>query len=106
MNQSEQHISQRIKARVRQKDSSAEVILFGSHSRGQATPDSDWDILILLNRDQVNRATEKEFRDELFDIELEAGEPISAFVFSKQDWETKHAISPLYQSIARDGIRL
>lgn len=106
MNPSEKNISQRIKAIVKQKDPSADVILFGSHSRGQATSDSDWDILILLNRQHVGRITEKEFRDELFDIELEIGEPISAFVFSKHEWETKHSVSPLYQSIVRDGIPL
>ena len=49
---------------------------------------------------------EKEFRDELFEIELEIGEPISTFVFSKSDWESRHAVTPLYQSVKREGIQL
>jgi len=28
----------------------AQVLLFGSHARGQAAPDSDYDILIVVNR--------------------------------------------------------
>ena len=80
--------------------------MFGSRARGQATKESDWDILILLNRSQVNRILEKEFRDELFEVALEIGEPISTFVFSKSDWESIHAITPLYQSIKREGIPL
>lgn len=66
----------------------------------------DWDILILLNTPYVDRKTEKEYREELFDVELETGEAISTFVFSKQDWETKHSITPLFENIQRDGVRL
>ena len=88
------------------KDPDAEIILFGSHARGDARQDSDWDILILLNKPTVSRTMEKEFREELFDVELETGQPISTFVFSKNDWEDKHSITPLYQNIKKEGIRL
>nr|WP_321450898.1 nucleotidyltransferase domain-containing protein [uncultured Carboxylicivirga sp.] len=106
MNTREQHIISLIKERIVKKNPSAEVVLFGSHARGQANENSDWDILILLNNPQVSRVIEKEYREELFDIELEVGEPISTLVFSKMDWESKHSITPLYQSIQQDGIRI
>jgi uncharacterized protein len=92
--------------RIRKKDPAAEIILFGSRARAQETIDSDWDILILLNQREVSRKLEKEFRDELYAVELEIGEPISTFVFSKADWEGKHKQTPLYQNIKRDGISL
>jgi len=91
---------------VKRKDPNAEIILFGSRARSQETNDSDWDILILLNKAEVSRNLEKEFRDELYNIELEIGEPISTFVFSKMDWEGKHKYTPLYQNVKRDGIIL
>ena len=106
MDKKDQHIAQKIKARIKQKNPFADVILFGSHARGKTHKDSDWDILILLSQTNVNRLTEKEYRDELFDIELEIGEPISALVYSKSDWEQKHAVTPLYQNIKREGIHL
>ena len=31
----------------------SEVILFGSRARGDARKDSDWDILILLDKDKI-----------------------------------------------------
>lgn len=106
MSNNELNIIRLIKERIKKKDPLADIILFGSHARGQSHKDSDWDILILLNLPNVNRLLEKEFRDELFDVELEIGEPISIFVFSKNEWEQKHEVTPLYQNIKREGIYL
>ena len=35
----------------------ARILLFGSRARGDARPDSDWDILIILNKNNLNSAT-------------------------------------------------
>lgn len=61
MSTRENQILARIKNRVREKDRAAEVILFGSRARGDAKPESDWDILILLNQPEVTRARGREF---------------------------------------------
>jgi len=106
MNSYEKEITKKIKNKIQQMTPDAEVILFGSHASGKVHKDSDWDILILLNQSVVNRQTEKLFRDELFEVELEIEQPISAFVFSKNDWEQKHKITPLYQNIKKEGIYL
>ncbi len=106
MNLKEQHIVALIKSKIYQKNPDADVILFGSHARGTATEDSDWDILILLNTASVSRKIEQEYRHELFDIELETGEPISTFVYSKTIWESKLAMTPLYSNIAKEGIKI
>lgn len=106
METKEKNIPQLIKEKIKQKDAFADIILFGSHARGQAHKDSDWDILILINREDDNRIFEKELRSEIFDIELETGEAISTFVFSKEEWEKKHYITPLYQNIKNEGIYL
>jgi len=106
MNAKEQHILSLIRERIRKKNPKAQVILFGSRARGNATTNSDWDILILLNSPKITRDKEKEYREELFEVELETGEPISTFVFSKNEWESKHSVTPLYQNIKTDGILL
>jgi predicted nucleotidyltransferase len=106
VNKQEQHIRNLIRTKIHQKNPDAEIILFGSHARGDSNSNSDWDILILLNNLKVDRKLEKEYREELFGVELEVGEPISTLVFSKKDWETKHSITPLYINVKRDGIVL
>jgi hypothetical protein len=42
----------------------------------------------------------------MFELELELGEPISTFVYSKADWESKFLFTPLYQNIKKEGIKL
>jgi predicted nucleotidyltransferase len=106
VNKQEQHIRNLIRTKIHQKNPDAEIILFGSHARGDSNSNSDWDILVLLNNLTVDRNLEKEYREALFDVELEVGEPISTFVFSKKDWETKHSITPLYLNVKQDGIVL
>lgn len=106
MDANSHHVLELIKSKIGRKNPSAEIILFGSRARGQENKNSDWDIMILLNTPHVNRSTEREYREEIFEVELETGEPISTFVFSKQDWENKYSITPLFQNIQKEGIHL
>jgi predicted nucleotidyltransferase len=106
MTERESHIARLISLRIKHQDPKAEVILFGSHARGQAHDESDWDILILIDRPKNDRSVEAKYRNEMFELELELGEPISTFVYSKQDWETRHVHSPLYQNIKKEGIKI
>ena len=39
----------------------AKVILFGSRAREDAQPDSDWDILVLLNKDKIEEQDHDNF---------------------------------------------
>lgn len=106
MTSKELNIAQLIRSRIKAKDSGAEVILFGSHARGQSHSESDWDILILIDKPKTSRTVEELYRNEMFNLELELGVPISILVYSKEDWETKFVITPLYKHIKKEGIRL
>ena len=105
MNAKTQHISQLIRNSISSIDPKAEVILYGSRARGDERIDSDWDILILTDY-YVNLQIEREFRDKLYDLELETGEPFSVFAYSKNDWQTKQRITPFYQNVTKEGILL
>ena len=102
----DQNIIRQIRQKIDELDSSAEVILYGSRARGDHNKESDWDILILLNHTHVDKFTEQKFRHHLLDIELEIGEPISVYVYSKKEWEGKFAITPLFKSIKKEGINI
>jgi uncharacterized protein len=95
MTRRESNIAKMISLRIKHQDPKTEVILFGSHARGQAKEESDWDILILIDRPKSDRSIEEKYRDEMFQLELELGEPISTFVYLKADWESKYIYTPL-----------
>jgi predicted nucleotidyltransferase len=87
-------------------DPSAEVILYGSRARGDAAPESDYDLLILVDG-PVNLKREDVFRRQLFPIEIETGAPLTVILVSRKDWQSPlYAAMPFYQNIQRDGIIL
>ena len=71
---------------IHSQDPKAQAFLFGSRARGDNKPDSDWDILILINNQRVTSEIEDGFRDVLYNIELESGQIISAFIYPKTFW--------------------
>lgn len=102
----EKNILQNIKNKIEAIDSEAKIILYGSRARGEAGPESDWDILILINKRKQTRAIEDKYRDQIFDIELEFDQTISSIIINKDDWETKYSITPLYENIKNEGLKI
>ncbi len=99
------YIIQLIRKNISMIDPKAEIILYGSRARGDDRPDSDWDILILTDY-PVDLNKERVFRDNLYDLELETGEPFSVFVYSKNDWTSKQRITPFYNNVIREGVKI
>ena len=98
-------ISNLIKLNIREIDPKAQIILYGSRARGDERNDSDWDILVLTDY-PIDIKKESVFRDHLYDLEIETGEPFSIFVYSKNDWNTKQSITPFYYNVTKQGIQL
>lgn len=105
MKQKDTHIATRIRTEIKRIDPKAKIILFGSRARGDARKDSDWDLLILIDNQNI-REKEDLFRDRLYDLELETGEIISMFIYSNKEWTSRHKITPLYQNIKKEGVVL
>ena len=99
-------IQDRITQTIHDKDPLAEAYLFGSRARGDSRVDSDWDVLILIDDDKVTNDIEDKFRDDLYDIELESGQIISTFIYTKDFWRSTLKYSPLYKNVSKEGIRL
>jgi predicted nucleotidyltransferase len=91
---------------IHDKDPNAEAFLFGSRARGDNRVNSDWDILILIDSNKVTNEIEDKFRDGLYNIELESGQIISTFIYSKEFWKKSLVYSPLYHNVTKEGIRL
>lgn len=84
----------------------SEVYLYGSHARGNTNKYSDWDILILLNRKSIPFKMETNIMDDFYELELKTGEIFSPLIYSKNDWNSKYSITPFFENIQKEGIRL
>ena len=84
----------------------SEIYLYGSRARGDAKKFSDWDLLILLYSKKISFEFETKFMDEFYEIELETGEIISPLIYSKTDWIENHSITPLFENIQKEGVRI
>ena len=97
---------QRIKQNVLEVDPHAEVWLYGSMARGTAHEESDWDVLVLSPKDSLSTAEESLFTDHMCDLIVETGEVVQLFAYGKQDWHRNHRVTPFYQNVLHDAIRL
>jgi uncharacterized protein len=103
MKNTDSKILSQIKKIVTEQEPEAKIYLYGSRSRGTAKSYSDWDLLILLNKDKVSPEDEQKISYPLYDLEFDTGEVISPMIYSEKEWNTKYRITPFYQNVMREG---
>lgn len=98
-------ILSKIKATVTKQAPSAKVILYGSRAKGTAHEQSDWDILILVDK-KITPELEESITFPLYDLEFETGKQISPSVYNEQEWNSKYSVTPFFKNVAKNGILL
>jgi predicted nucleotidyltransferase len=95
-----------VKQTVHEEEPGAELILYGSRSRGDAVPESDWDFLILVDGTVSDERIDK-IRHRLYEIEWESGEVISSLVRSRKEWNSElYQAMPFHKRVQQEGIRV
>ena len=80
------------------------VMLFGSVARGDFGPESDIDVLILLDGPLTREREEKVMR-QAFEIELEDDVVFGLLIESNDDWQTPlWRAMPIHQVIDEEGV--
>ncbi len=98
----DKRIFEEIQTLKRQLVPNDRLILFGSQARGDARPDSDWDLLMLLNKPKKEQADE----DKAYEFTLMGwnyGTYLSIKIYTKDEWE-KGKMFPFYKNVEKDGI--
>lgn len=78
------------------------VILYGSYVRGEATRDSDIDILVLVDQSLNPFEVRESLSDLLFDILLEEGELVSVIAVPEHLFENYN--SPFMLNVKKEGV--
>lgn len=95
-----------IKQNVHEVEPTAQVWLYGSRAKGTAREDSDWDVLVLSQKDKLTTKEEAHFMDHICDLMVYTGQAIQLFAYGLKDWHTRHSITPFYQNIQSEAIQL
>ena len=99
------HIFSEIQSLKRQLLPNERMILFGSQARGDAHEDSDWDLLVLLNRKK--RSFSEDFNEYAYpfsEIGDKYGTLVSVIIRNKKEWESRPSL--LKYNIEHEGIEI
>ena len=90
---------------VRKIVSLLSVVLFGSRARGDAEPDSDMDVLVIVN--DLTEEMEDYISECAWEAGFERGIVLVPVVFSRDDWENgPERYSLLAEAIKAEGVYL
>ena len=81
------------------------IILFGSHARGNAHVDSDWDLLIILDKPKIEASDFDSISYPLYELGWNEGEQFSPKLYTSKEW-LKRSFTPFYKNIEKEGIVL
>lgn len=87
-------------------DSDAEIILFSSRARGDFNDESNWDVLILVDKEKTNFNFKRKIWNALFELELKYDGVVTGIVQNKFLWRNKLDVSLLYFEVQKDGVAL
>jgi len=81
------------------------IVLYGSRARGDAKEDSDWDLLVLLDKSKIEQQDYDGIGYMLTSLGWELGEMIIPVIYTKDEWE-KNSFTPFYKNVESEGIVL
>ena len=99
-------VVKQIQQAIRQTDPTATAILYGSEARGDARPDSDIDVLVLLEGDKRDLSRESAMSGALYDVELASGVLVSPMIMLRTQWENRPFKTPFCINVMNEGVKL
>ena len=85
MTERDRKILEDLKERLERGVGSVSIALFGSRARGDYAPDSDMDVLVLVEK--ANPSVETMVSESAWEVGIENGVVIVPVVYSQDEWE-------------------
>ncbi len=85
----------------------ARVLLFGSRARGDNRPDSDFDLLVLL--DHEGRATDDDFNKVIYPMYMTIWNKdvdVDILHYTNNEWQSKKGKSLLYYNVTDEAVEI
>lgn len=79
--------------------------LYGSRARGDYHNGSDWDVLVLLDKERVDWSDYGKIAYPFTELSCNINETINPIIYTKKEWESYH-FTPFYHNVQNDKIVL
>jgi predicted nucleotidyltransferase len=92
------------KTAIREVAPEAGLILYGSRARGDAQEDSDYDLLVLVDR-EADMDLERAVVDRLVLLEVRTGKVLTVLIYSRSQWDSAlYRAMPFHKNVTREGV--
>lgn len=81
------------------------VFLYGSQARGTADSESDWDLLIILDKDTIANSDHDKYAYPFTYLGWELGKTVTPVLYSKKQWDS-YSFTPFYKNVEKEKIQL
>lgn len=105
MKRSKEHIIKKIKHILVTVAPDARILLYGSRARGDEKSDSDWDLLIILDKKKIEPSDYELISYPIYEFGWETDEQFSVKLYSKDEWE-KRSFTPFYKNVEKEAVIL
>jgi len=106
LSESEKKLLRDLKGVIERFVPNATVILYGSAARGEHGPESDYDVLILLDKPAPRQMLD-EMRSAIYDLELDREAVLSVMTSTQDEWNSPlESVSPYHKNVEREGVLL
>ena len=89
---------------VKTLSANSSLLLYGSRARGDNRVDSDWDLLILLDKPKLS-SQDYDYGYPFRELGWDIGEEISPHIYTKKQWD-EWTFLPYHKNVERDKIVL
>jgi predicted nucleotidyltransferase len=94
-----------IRDTIREAEPTAQIILYGSRARGDAHENSDWDVLVIVDKEKTGLADFRRVCYPIYYKGLDYGEEINPTLYTRKEWES--APPPMFKfNVTHEGIAI
>lgn len=79
------------------------IYLYGSRARGDAREDSDWDLLVLLDKPEIEQSDYDGINYSITELGWNLGEALIPVMYTIDEWNGNY-FTPFYKNVTKEGI--
>ena len=81
------------------------ALLYGSRARGTSHKGSDWDVLLIINKDKLKQEDYDGISYPFVLLGCDLGAEINPMMYTMSEWQS-YTNTPFYENVCKDAIKI